>query len=208
MKDSIQLAEAAAEPWAPLYEGHIDAGGREVLCRLKPGWTAADHEGPTRYRHSGGRWLVREQPGVRHADQVECLPGCGLLLGMLPGALLADVGNLEEIWLQPQDLHEAGDPLFWELERRAWRAADEEHPVAALVLEPPDCFTENALTAQKVAPVNERDVLEIGRFLCEARGVDVVRDLALTVTDEDTNTRCHTLHPTRSLSILAWLSKY
>ena len=127
---------------------------------------------------------------------------------MLPGTLLADIGDLKEIRLQPQDLHEAGDPLFWKLERRAWRATDEQHPVAALVLEPPDCFAENALTAEKVASVNENDLLEIGRFLCEARGVDVVRDLALAVSDEDTNTRCRTLHPTRSLSNLARLSKY
>ena len=68
------------------------------------GRSAADHQGRLVDRQI--KFLQRLQmrgPGHRHADDVLCL-FCGvlLLLGVDPGAVLADIGEFEEVLVDPR----------------------------------------------------------------------------------------------------------
>jgi hypothetical protein len=59
------------------------------------------------------------------ADQVSGLPGSRRHVGMYPGAILPDVGHLQEVGIQAYSLQRAPEGPFV----HPWRAGSDDHPV-------------------------------------------------------------------------------
>jgi hypothetical protein len=89
------------------------------------------------------------------------------------------------------------NPLLGELERRPGRTACKEKTVASLGLQPPQDLTQIFASAKNIHPINGSNALQLSRFRCNARGIDMVRYKPLAVTDYNSDVRCHGFPPAR-----------
>jgi hypothetical protein len=93
---------------------------------------------------------------------------------MLPGALLANIGNLEEVRLQSQGAHDPGNPFFRKLERRSGRACGKEQSITTLFLEPAHGRSQISLSTEQALPFDEGDIFQFSCRFGESLCIDPV----------------------------------
>ena len=129
----MNMAEVPPERRFLLHERAGESLARQTQGGLHPGEAAADDEGPVRYPH---RRFVEgadeARLGNHHAEQILRL--CRGLPGELhvhPGALIADVGHLEEVLVETR----LADRLLEQRLVGPRRAGGDDHPVEAMLLD-------------------------------------------------------------------------
>ena len=178
----VELGHDPADGGLPLDDGHLEPGVGQVEGRLDAGHPAADDQDVLVDLHLGGVEGL-ELPGLGHghAHDVPGLLGGHGDVGVDPGAVLADVGHLEQVGVEAALVHAApeGDLVH------VGRAGRHHDAVELLLL---DGLLDGRLAGlgtgvHDVLGVDH--VLEAESLLGHAGHVDRGRDVGAAVADED-----------------------
>ena len=103
----VDVVQVAAQGLRKLYQGHVIAGVGNDEGRGHPAHSAAEHQRPLERLDGSppdGRHARHPQDG--HTNQFLRLAGCTSGLPVMdPGAVLADVGHLQQVGVQPGLAH-------------------------------------------------------------------------------------------------------
>ncbi len=178
----VQLGHDPADRGLLLHDGDLETGVGQIECRLDAGHPAADDEDVLvdvdLVRIEG---LEQAGLGHRHLDDVPGLLGRDGHVGVDPGAVLPDVGHLEEVGVEAAVLAAAPEGHLVHV----GRAGGHDHPVELLVL---DGLLDGGLTrlgARVHGVVGVHDVLEGQRPFGESSHIDGAGDVGAAMADED-----------------------
>ncbi len=178
----VELGHDPTDGGLLLDDGHLEAGVGQVERGLDAGDSAADDQDVLVDLHLVGvERLELARLGHGHLDDVPGLVGGRGDVGVDPGAVLADVGHLEEVGVEAPLVHAAPEGHLVHV-RRACR---HDHAVELLVF---DGLLDGRLAGLR-ARVHDvfrvDDIFELKRLLGDGLHVDGGRDVAAAVADKD-----------------------
>ena len=179
----MNTAEVPPERRFLLHERAGESLPRQAQRGLHPGEAAADDEGPVRYPH--GRLVEgpdEARLGNHHAEQIfrlgRRLPG---KLHMHPGALIADVGHLEEVLVEAR----LPDRLLEQGLVGARRTGGNHHAVESVLVDRLLHLFLGILRAGVEVLIHVHHAGKRSGVLCYAGNIDDPADIDPAVADED-----------------------
>ena len=185
LEGGLDAARHAAQLLLLLHQVDLEALVGETECGGHPGHAAADYEGRLVDRQLELlERLETDRPRHRHADDVLGLPGgLLLLLRVHPGAMLPDVGHVEEVLVDPSLAEGVAEQRLV----GPGRASSHHHPVEPLLADGLRDLGGGIGGADKEPLLGMTDVIEAPRVLHNRRYVDDPADVRAAVTGKDTD---------------------
>jgi hypothetical protein len=178
----VQLGHVSAYGLEALHEMDPVSGIRDIQGRLDPRYSAADNQDIGQHRDLlGGQGLVKGNPCHSGPDDVPCLIQGGPRLIGDPGAVLSDVGYLEEIWIYACGLARlAKGPLV-----HPGGTGSHNDPVQAVVLDVLSDLLLSRFGTHEAVIAGDRDAWKASRITGKLLDVYLPCDVGAAVTDID-----------------------